>query len=362
MNSGNVRPLRHADLEALAELRLRCFRHGRYRDRTALAKHFESVFLDNPWLDTGVQALVYEDGHGRVLGFRGLVGRPMQFRGKSLVAAISSQFMVDPEARSEGVAFALMRASLSGPQEIMIADLANPAAKKLWGMIRGVEITELALQWRRPLTPMRWMAGRLGSSPSLIWSLRLARPILFGLDKLAASIPEGPFRPCRKPAMEPVSVKQHAELLNQLTQRYELVPDYHHESLAWTLDMLAEGLKADEQLVARRVVDQTDGSSGFFLAVVQPGGVTSVLQLGAASSGIEATMAGLLHTAAIHHCREVTGRLQPEFLPQLATPPGCLTLSGPRVMVATRRPELLDCLCSGKAWLTRLEGEWWMGF
>jgi hypothetical protein len=362
---GTVRPFREEDLDAVALLRFRCFQRSRHRDPQSVARQLRAVFLAHPWRALGIESLVYEDARGQVLGFRGLQARPMRFRGEPVVAAISSQFMVDPGVRGAGVAIALMRAAMEGPQDLLFTDLANPTAARLWELVRGSEITELSLQWNRPLRPLRWMTGRLGSGARLTWARRLASPMVRALDALAvADATSGFHRPEQRERVrvDDLTVAGHVDVLARLAATYELRPDYDATSLQWTLGLLSRSLDNGDRLVARRVMDEKGDALGFFVAVVRRGAATTVVQMGATRSGEKATFARLLDTAASAGCVDVTGRLQPDQLAWVAEPPVTISLAGTRFIAFSRRPELVDALRRGRAWLTRLDGEWGMGF
>lgn len=72
---------------------------------------------------------------GRILGFLGVMPRPMLFNGQLIKAAPSSQFIVAPESRSVGVM--LLRAFFEGPQDLSLTDEANSISRKLWEKIGG---------------------------------------------------------------------------------------------------------------------------------------------------------------------------------------------------------------------------------
>jgi hypothetical protein len=110
------------------------------------------------------------------------------------------------------------------------------------------------------------------------------------------------------------------------------------------------------------VVDQAGKPLGFFVAVVRAGAAATVVQMAATRSGQEATLASLVAEAASSGCVEVTGRVQPEQVPWVAASPAMLTLAGARFIAVARKPGLVDTIRSGRAWITRLEGEYPMGF
>src|SRR2546427_4150829 len=74
--------------------------------------YFTRVFLDNPSRDVRLSSLVCEEGGGRIVGFLGVVPRGMSMNGQRLLAAISSQFVVDPAGQAGLVAVRLAKAFL----------------------------------------------------------------------------------------------------------------------------------------------------------------------------------------------------------------------------------------------------------
>jgi GNAT superfamily N-acetyltransferase len=191
--AGGVRPLQDRDFPQLAVLHDRCFNRAIHKDRDSLLRQMRKVFQDNPWRDHGIDSLVWDDGSGRVLGFAGLLARPMRFRGNPLLAALSCQVMVAPEARGHGIAEALLRASTEGPQTLTYSDILNPAATAVWRRIGGTEIPELSLQWIRPIRPFQWFAGQALRKTGRNWTVRLARPVLYILDALTRSASNSPY-------------------------------------------------------------------------------------------------------------------------------------------------------------------------
>src|SRR5262249_31196560 len=65
----------------------------------ALPNYFEQIFFNNPWYDEEISSLVYQESNGKIIGFLGVVPRSMEFQDRSIRAAISFHFMVEPENR-----------------------------------------------------------------------------------------------------------------------------------------------------------------------------------------------------------------------------------------------------------------------
>src|SRR3989475_11574528 len=111
--------------------------------------YFTRVFLDNPSRDVRLSSLVCEEGGGRIVGFLGVVPRGMSMNGQRLLAAISSQFVVDPAGRAGVVAVRLAKAFLDGPQDLSISDEATDVSRRIWEGLGGTT----SLLHRIHLTP-----------------------------------------------------------------------------------------------------------------------------------------------------------------------------------------------------------------
>src|SRR6185436_8230405 len=119
---------------------------------TALFPGFRETFLGNPWADASLPSWVARDG-GRIVGVLGVMPRPMRLRGKPVRAAVLSQH--------GSAAKELLRAALSGPQDLTLSDSADDALRRAWEACGGSTVTLYGLQWRRLLRPASFGLGRL---------------------------------------------------------------------------------------------------------------------------------------------------------------------------------------------------------
>ena len=158
-----------------------------------------------------------------------------------------------------------------------------------------------------------------------------------------------------------LSVAEHCNLMKVCAEGYDLVPSYDETSLDWALETVKRGLRGNEALFAKRVAGADGSSCGFFVVVVA-NRLATVVQIGAARSGLDLTLDELARFAWSAGCIAITGRLQREHLTTLAQSPLSIALGEPRFMVLAKHPELVEALTSGRAWVSRLDGEWGLGF
>ena len=81
----DVRPLERDDIPRIANLRRRIFEQSRNATNASLEDYYRITFLEHPWATPGVSSLVL-DGENDVLGFIGVLPRPLQLGSERLVS------------------------------------------------------------------------------------------------------------------------------------------------------------------------------------------------------------------------------------------------------------------------------------
>ncbi|MBI4419191.1 MAG: GNAT family N-acetyltransferase [Gemmatimonadetes bacterium] len=357
---GRLRPLTPYDLPEIAALRQRVFRFSERGSLQAVAAYCERVFCHHPWPDDDLWSLVYEDERGRVAGFLGVIPRRMLFRGEPIRAAIATQIMVAPEAR--GLAGRrLLRAFLSGPQDLSLSDTANDPARRLWESLGGRVATVHSLIWERPLRPFRHFTARLAQNPVLRAALLPARPLFAASDALAAWLPRPFRRGSPHGRTEPLNAQTAGEAAEQILSHHALRPAYDAETFAWLLGQAAE--KHQFGSLTGALVRQASGElAGWFVHYVERGGTSEVVQVAARRKATPLVLAHLLQDARRRGASAVAGRLEPGLLQELAGQGCALRRDGPWTLFHARRPEIVQAIDCGDAFLSRLDGEWWLSF
>jgi hypothetical protein len=98
---------------------------------------------------------------------------------------------------------------------------------------------------------------------------------------------------------------------------------------------------------------------GWYVYFLLRAGSCNVLQIAAQRRHVGAVLDDLFAHAVANGATAIQGRVEPHLLAALAHR-GTVFRYSPRSLVYTRSDELLGVLASGRALLTRLEGEWWM--
>jgi hypothetical protein len=359
--SGRLRPLRPDDLPDLVALRRRSFRSGERDDPVDLAAYCDRVFFRNPWQDAELPSLVYEDTRGRPVGFIGSIPRRMIFQDRPIRVVVATQLMVAPEAR--GLAGRnLVRALLSGPQDLTISDTANEPARRIWASLGAANALLYGFTWERVLRPMRHLRSEVPDRQYLRrFAAFVARPVLAAGDAIVGRIPSDyRFQPPAG-ALEPLDPTTMVAHADRVFEDYALRPVYDVGSLGWLLAEAAEK-RIFGALSSGMVRDQGGQVAGWFIYYGGRRKVGQVLQLAARRGAHDLVMSHMLFDAFKRGMVAIKGRLDPPFISTLGTPQFCLRHEAPWTLVHSRRPEIMQAVERGDSFLSRLDGEWWLSF
>jgi hypothetical protein len=268
--------------------------------------------------------------------------------------------MVAPEAR--GLAGRqLVRAVLAGPQDLTLSDTANDPARRVWLSVGAQEALLYGFSWERVLLPWRRMRSRIQPRRvALRAAAYAARPLLAAGDAVAQRLTtyRVPAPPGRRETLDPDLLAAVAE---RMLGEAPLHPAYDAGSLAWLIAEASEKKELGD--FAGSVVRGRDGEiAGWYAYYATPRKPAHVIQFVARRPAQLLVMEHLLHEASEHGATAVTGRAEPSMLPILENEQFSLQRQPPWTLVYSRRPEILRTIESGNAFMSRLDGEWWLSF
>ncbi len=355
-----IRPLERADLPQVASLYEHVARSGSWDAPPGLVEYFEETFFDYPWADPEIPSLVYEDD-GKISGFLGSNVRPFVFDGAPVRLAISGQLVTDPDVRTRAAGAFLLKRFLEGPQDLTITDTASDTARRIWEGLGGETMHIGSIGWARVFSPLRsvWdYKTRTGGSRVA----PVVRPVLSAVDAvgslaarraLRVSAPSGSTE-----VLTPEALREH---IGAVAKPYRLHPSYADSAgTKWLLEQVARVTQRGE-LVARLVRHADGRPLGWFVYYHRSGGIAQVLAVAAAGNALGEVLDALLADARERGAVAVQGRVEPHLLEHLSGRRAIFHKSGYLPLIHSPRPELLHAIHSGRALLTRLAGEWWMG-
>lgn len=356
-----VRPLRPEDMADVAALFQQIFLNRRTGPSSELTACLADFYLNGPAADPDIPSWVHIDDNGAISGFIGVNVVPMAYSGKILRAAFCGAFMARDHEKNPLAGARLIKAFLSGRQDISITETANKTSLELSKALRGTAFAAYSLEWMRVFRPAAFACDiALRNSSLRPWALPAAR----GLDHLLrwSRIAGRPERHAQAAGTAPlmataVDADAFASVVENLTAHYSLRPcwtpaDLRHV-VAHAFDKPKYG-KAIGCLV-------TTGNAvpvGAFLYHMQAGSVGRVFQI-MAKPGLESKVIDvMLADAARRGAAGLRGRIQPALLDGMLGK-GILFATASSTIVFSRDNELLECFRSGRAFVNGIAGESW---
>lgn len=357
----SIRPFVKDDIPQVADLHEKVFG---CRERSApptLRAYFEEVFLNNPWYDDALPSLVYQEHNRKITGFMGVLPRRMSINGRPVQVAISTQLMVEPHCNGLE-ALQLLETFFSGPQDLSLDDGADDIGRKLWLPFRGTTALLYSIHWTRPLRPARYIMSILSKRKPLAPLAFIARPFCSGLDAFATRMPQSHFRQSATSfSEEELTEETFLAYLPKLVRRRLLRPEYDEVSIRWLFDMAAQtnGHGNFQKVLVR---NQKQEIAGWYIYYLNPGGISEVLQIVAKENSINDVLDRLFYHAWRKGVIALSGRLEPRFMQEFSDKYCLFNRGGSLMLMHSNKPELLQAIYRGDAFLTRLECEWWMRF
>jgi len=357
-----LRILAESDIPAVVALFARVYPRHCWNSATEWEAYFRATLFDNPWRDPEVPSWVAEDG-GHITGFYAVQPRRMLWKGRPIRVAVGCQFMVDPDHRHSLTALQMVQACIAGPQDLTLADAANDQARRMWTGVGGATALLYSLQWTRPLRPAAYALSLARERTALPRHVAQAvRPMAAVVDALAARLRPNRFhQDTDDVADEALDAATMLADLPLMLDGSALRPLYDAGSLAWLLDQVSRK-SFYGRLCARVVRDDTSQIIGWYLCYLRAGAVSEVIQIAARRDAYDRVLRRLLVDAWRLGATAVRGRVDPRFVKELSDRHCWCRWDGAWTLAHSRDPALVAAIQQGDAFLSRLEGEWWLRF
>ncbi|MGB7762204.1 MAG: hypothetical protein WBL61_20390 [Bryobacteraceae bacterium] len=329
----------------------------------SLQNYFREIFFGNPWVTPEIPALVYLE-KGKVVGFLGVIPRPMEFRGRRIRAAVGTQFIVEKETYRGPAAFDLLRRLFRGPQELTFTDGSGESAAQVWTAL-GARVARLySFNWIRFLRPYEGARGfldRSGGAPVRLLKAAsglVAPPIDYLLSKALPAL----RRPISRYSARLVSAGELLDAIQDAKGREPLRPLYTPGDFQWLMSQAARGTSPGE--FRMMTVHSPDGERcGSFVYYAKPRAAAYVLQIGwRRRDNFPEILRALFQDAWDQGASAVKGQAIPQFLTALSEQQCLFRQLDSSVVGYSADPDILNSLLLGDAAISRLDGECWIRF
>jgi hypothetical protein len=356
----DIRPFEANDISQVAALHQQAFGVAASPD---IDSRYQTYFADKfiePARKGALPSLVFEDVDGKIAGFIGVATRWFVFGGRRIRAAVSTQFIVDPKARSRLIAVALLREFLNGPQNLSFTDEANETSRRLWEKLGGSTSALYSLHWIAPLRPTNLLLSKSRSRLGALASL--AEPAADLIDSITSFLPlGGKGGPSADLQVEALDSHKLANLMSESLDEVLLRPEYDVSSLGQIMEDAAQ--PKEDWSLQQVLLRSPDGRvAGWFLYSLNRRRAAEALQVGYRNGLRAEVIAHLFNHARSQGAASLAGRFEPHLSKALANHVCLLYRREYFMLVHSRDPQVLDAIHSGKAFISRLDGEWCLRF
>lgn len=352
-----IRACRREDIPTVAGMFSRVFLKETRPPARGLVRYFDELVFDGELHRGEARSRVFVDATGQVRGFIGVWPRPMLLQGRNIEAAAAGSLMVERPEQHPTAGARLLRAFLSGPQDLSFSETSNAISQRMWQKAGGERLTATSVDWLRILRPTGLATHIAGSAFAPAgWLSPLAkiadRVIGARSNHQLLSIAGGDDFTDAEATADEIS-----KVIGDLSQSYALRPNWQMPDLP-ALMAHAETKERFGPIHRRIVYDRRGVPVGCYLYHGQSGGIGRVLQLIARPEAVGLSIDSLLRHAAELGCVGVRGRSEFDTLDPLIVR-GCLLFHASAMMVHARDKALLAEVRNSRSMLTGLAGESW---
>lgn len=356
-----VRPLAADDIGAVTALYYRILRHSKAPPPAALAAYFRAFYLDGPYRDADIPALVHVTADGRVNGFVGVHSVPYLIGERRLRAAFCGALMSEDHESDPLAGARLLKAFISGPQDVSLSETANVISETMWSKLRGKTIPGYSFEWFRVFRPVGFANALAGEKSSL---LRRLDPVARFIDgRLSKRATLGSFAPAPAPGalvVEDADFQGLASAIRKLSSTKQARPDWDNGYLD---HVLANAVIKPAYGQAHMGLVKTKGGEpiGAFLYHLKPGGIGRVLQVMALPGRLGPVLDLMFADALQKGAVGLRGRSSPQII-EAATSRSMIMATISSTVIHAKDPAVADAFLSGDSMLTGLAGERWNRF
>jgi hypothetical protein len=323
----------------------------------------QEIYVRNPWIAADIPSLVYMD-KGKLVGFLGVLPRPMEFRGRPIRAATMTLWLVDRELHRGLAGMKLLSQLFKGPQEFSYVDGAGNEASSVFAALGARVSPVYSFYWMRVLRPFETARSFLDRAGGIFPMLKAVSGIVTGpADFLSSKLPVGMFkRPTSLFSSKLVSAAELLECIQEARPREALRPAYSMPSFDWLIAQAGTG--SGHQGLRLKIVHGPDGERcGWFVYYATPGRIASVLQIGChRRAQFAEVLRALFKDAWEQGACAVKGRAIPQFLVPLTEQYCLFRQPYASVIGHSRDSEILNAFQTADAALSGLDAGAWLRF
>jgi hypothetical protein len=357
--NGKISPLEYDDIGEVARMSQIYFEGSKELSITYLCDTLEELYFKNQFTHPGITSLVSRSNEGLLNGFLGVTTHPFHYKDREIIIANCHHLMATEAARAMLIPMKILQKFLSGPQDVSFADGSVESTRQLWKRLGGEPSIGDSLYYKIPLRPVSFALRPFLKQFNKPLS-KMAKLFASGTDATGSVLRLPLFR-CQKThaRLIPLTSSLLIEALAKLKNLYSIFPDYEQLNVDRLFRLLTKG-KMHGTLHKIAIIDEIEGIIGWFIYYSQKGSVCEVIQAVSVPGKENLLFDSLKWHAYMHGGVELSGRLMAQHLRTSFTSKAVNIPARMWTLIHSSDVELMHQIQSGKAFLTRLEGDLWL--
>lgn len=357
--SDSISALTINDIEEVALMSQIYFPGSKEMSLNNLKKTIEQLYFTDGVLNSNSASLVSRSIDGKLNGFLGVITNSFRYKKRMIKVANCHHLMVTEQARTKLVPMRMLQKFLSGPQDLSFADNSSESTRLLWKRLGGEPAIGECIFYKVPLKPASF-ALRPFLKKFKKPVQKMAAMFAKGTDALAGKIRLPMFyRGKLDVELRPLNSQMLLEALDKISSRYFLFPQYDKSKIEHLFNLLSRE-KRYGTLHKFAIVDDKEEVAGWFIYYSLKGGVCEVIQAVSVPGKETVLFDSITWHAYKQGGIELSGRLMAsQFQTPFTTKAVCMP-ARMWTLFHSNDADLMIDIQTGKAFLTRLEGDLWL--
>lgn len=353
-----ISPFAYGDIEEVAILSQKYFPRSKEVSISYLKETLRDLYFKGVANHPRITSLVSRSQEGIINGFLGVTTQPFFYKKKKITVANCHHLMATEEARSKLIPMKMLQKFIAGPQELSFSDGSVETMRLFWKRFGGEPCVSGSIYYKIPLKPvsfvMRPLLKRVNTPLKKIADISAS-----GVDNVAGKL-RVPMFHRKKPDVKLKDLTSALLLkgLKNIRSDYVLFPFYDQSKIEHLFRLLSKEKRYGT--LHKLAILENENVVGWLIYYAKRGGICEVIQA-VSCFGKEDLLFDIITWHAYSRGGvELSGRLMTNHMQTpFTTKAFCMPARMWTLIHSTDR-ELMHDIQSGKALLTRLEGDLWL--
>lgn len=355
---GAITPFAYGDIEEIAVLSQKYFPRSKEVSINYLKETLRNLYFKGVDNHPEITSLVSRSREGFINGFLGVTTQQFLYKKKEITVANCHHLMATEEARLQLIPMRMLQKFISGPQELSFSDGSVETMRLFWKRLGGEPSVSESIYYKIPLRPasfaMRPLLKKINKPLKKIADLSAS-----GVDNVAGAL-RVPMFHRKRPDVELKELTSMLLLkgLENTKSDYVLFPSYDQSKIEHLFQLLSKEKRYGT--LHKLAILENENVVGWFIYYATEGGVCEVIQA-VSRPGKEKMLFDTLTWHAYNRGGiELSGRLMTNHMQTPFTTKAVCMPARMWTLIHSSNSELKYDIQSGKAFLTRMEGDLWL--